>query len=41
LFIAKGIIDAHGGTIEAGRADSGGAKVSFTLPAGTPSYLED
>lgn len=41
LFIAKGIVDAHGGTIEASRADSGGAKVSFTLPAGTPSFIEE
>jgi hypothetical protein len=41
LFIAKGIVDAHGGTIEAARADSGGARVSFTLPAGTPSFIED
>ncbi len=40
LFIAKGIIEAHGGTIEAGQADSGGAMISFTLPAGTPTYLE-
>lgn len=41
LFIAKGIVDAHGGTIEAGRADSGGARVSFSLPAGTPAFIED
>jgi signal transduction histidine kinase len=39
LFIAKGIIDAHGGTIEAGRAPGGGAAVRFTVPAATPDFL--
>jgi signal transduction histidine kinase len=39
LFIAKGIVDAHGGTIEAGSAPGGGASVRFKLPAGTPSFL--
>jgi signal transduction histidine kinase len=38
LYIAKGIIEAHGGTIEAGRAPGGGARLRFTLPAGTPSF---
>ncbi len=38
LFIAKGIVETHGGTIAAGRADSGGAEFRFTLPAGTPTY---
>ena len=39
LYIAKGIVEAHGGTIEAGRApDDGGAVLRFTLPAGTPSF---
>jgi signal transduction histidine kinase len=36
LFIAKGIVDAHGGTIEAGSTDSGGARLRFVLPAGAP-----
>jgi PAS domain S-box-containing protein len=40
LFIAKGIVDAHGGSIEAGNSDSGGAFVRFRLPAGTPSFAE-
>jgi signal transduction histidine kinase len=40
LFIAKGIVDAHGGSIEAGQSDDGGARVVFTLPAGTPSFIE-
>jgi signal transduction histidine kinase len=38
LYIAKGIVEAHGGTIEAGRAPDGGALLRFTLPAGTPSF---
>jgi len=38
LFIAKGIVDAHGGSIEAGRAEGGGARVRFVLPAGTPDF---
>jgi signal transduction histidine kinase len=38
LYIAKGIVEAHGGAIEAGRAPDGGAVLRFTLPAGTPSF---
>jgi signal transduction histidine kinase len=38
LFIARGIVEAHGGSITAGRASSGGAELRFTLPAGTPSF---
>jgi signal transduction histidine kinase len=38
LFIAKGIVDAHGGTIVAGSGSAGGAAVRFTLPAGTPDF---
>ena len=38
LFIVKGLIEAHGGEITAGRAPSGGAQFRFTLPAGAPSY---
>jgi signal transduction histidine kinase len=38
LFITKGLVEAHGGEITAGRAASGGAEFRFTLPAGTPSY---
>ena len=38
LYIAKGIVEAHGGTIEAGHAPGGGARLRFTLPAGTPSF---
>jgi PAS domain S-box-containing protein len=38
LYITKGIVEAHGGTIEAGRASDGGAQLTFWLPAGTPSF---
>ena len=33
LAIARGLVEAHGGRIWAERAPSGGARVSFTLPA--------
>jgi signal transduction histidine kinase len=38
LFIVKGLVEAHGGEITAGRARTGGAEFRFTLPAGVPSY---
>jgi PAS domain S-box-containing protein len=38
LYITKGIVEAHGGTIEAGTAPQGGALMRFTVPAGTPSF---
>ena len=38
LFIVKGLVEAHGGEITAGRAPSGGAEFRFTLPAGAPTY---
>jgi len=39
LYITKGLVEAHGGTITVGRAPSGGAQFRFTLPAGTPSFM--
>ena len=39
LYIAKGIVEAHGGTIEAGQAPSGGAQFQFWVPVGTPSFV--
>ena len=38
LYIAKGIVEAHGGTIGVEQTRSGGALLRFTLPAGTPSF---
>ncbi|GKQ34831.1 ATP-binding protein [Streptomyces sp. A012304] len=39
LYIVKGIVEAHGGTITVGRAPAGGAQFRFTLPVGAPAYL--
>ncbi|MGW4320084.1 ATP-binding protein [Streptomyces sp. NPDC004684] len=39
LYIVKGIVEAHGGTITVGRAPGGGAQFRFTLPVGTPAHL--
>lgn len=36
LFVAKGIVDAHGGRIEVGRSAAGGAQFRVLLPAGEP-----
>jgi signal transduction histidine kinase len=36
LYIVKGLVEAHGGMIEVGRAASGGARFRFTLPEGRP-----
>lgn len=38
LYIVKGLVDAHGGTISVGRAASGGAELRVELPAGTPDF---
>ncbi|MEU3839860.1 ATP-binding protein [Streptomyces sp. NPDC028635] len=39
LYIVKGIVEAHGGTITVGRAQQGGAEFRFTLPVAAPAYL--
>ncbi|MFF4801976.1 ATP-binding protein [Streptomyces sp. NPDC001351] len=39
LYIVKGIVEAHGGTITVGRASQGGAEFRFTLPVAAPAYL--
>jgi hypothetical protein len=38
LFIAKGIVEAHGGAIGASNREAGGALVRLTLPTGAPSF---
>lgn len=38
LYIVKGLIEAHGGTIAVQRAPGGGAEFRFTLPAGGPAH---
>ncbi|MFF2851390.1 ATP-binding protein [Streptomyces sp. NPDC058001] len=39
LYIVKGIVEAHGGTITVGRGPAGGAQFRFTLPVSAPAYL--
>ena len=39
LYIVKGLVEAHGGSVEVRRAPSGGAAFRFVLPAGSPPYL--
>ncbi len=38
LFIVKGLVEAHGGTITVARAPGGGAEFRFTMPAGVPDH---
>ena len=38
LYIVKGLVEAHGGSVEVGSADGGGARFRFVLPAGTPAH---
>jgi signal transduction histidine kinase len=38
LFIVKGLVEAHGGTISVQQAPGGGAEFRFTMPAGTPDF---
>ncbi|MFG2116203.1 ATP-binding protein [Streptomyces sp. NPDC048718] len=39
LYIVKGVVEAHGGTITVGRGPRGGAEFRFILPVGTPAHL--
>jgi signal transduction histidine kinase len=38
LFIVKGLVEAHGGTITVQRAPGGGAEFRFIMPAGLPDF---
>jgi signal transduction histidine kinase len=38
LYIVKGLVEAHGGSVEVGSAEGGGARFRFVLPAGTPAH---
>ena len=40
LYIVRGLVEAHGGTVQVGRSPSGGASLRFALPAGTPEFME-
>ncbi|MEV5482102.1 MULTISPECIES: sensor histidine kinase [Streptomyces] len=39
LYIVKGIVEAHGGSITVGRAPAGGAQFRFSLPVAAPAFL--
>jgi len=41
LYIVKGLVEAHGGSVAVGRAEGGGAQFRFVLPAGTPSFITE
>ena len=41
LYIVRGLVEAHGGRIEVGRAPGGGARFRFVLPAATPTSPTD
>ena len=41
LYIVKGLVEAHGGSVAVGRAEGGGARFRFVLPAGTPSFITE
>ena len=38
LFIVKGLVEAHGGSITVQRAPGGGAEFRFIMPAGLPDF---
>jgi signal transduction histidine kinase len=38
LYIVKGLVEAHGGTITVQRAPGGGAEFRFIMPAGAPDF---
>jgi signal transduction histidine kinase len=40
LYIVRGLVEAHGGRIEVGRAPGGGARFRFVLPAATPDFAD-
>lgn len=41
LYIVKGLVEAHGGSITLDRSPAGGALFRFVLPAGTPDFLTE
>jgi PAS domain S-box-containing protein len=41
LYIVKGLVEAHGGSVGVDRAPGGGALFRVLLPAGRPPYEED
>ena len=41
LYIVRGLVEAHGGTVAVETAPGGGARFRFRLPAGSPPFAED
>lgn len=41
LYIVRGLVEAHGGTVQVGEHDGGGARIEVLLPAGEPEHLRD
>lgn len=39
LYVVRGLVEAHGGSVQVGRAPAGGAEFRFTLPAGVPEHV--
>ncbi len=39
LFIVKGLVEAHGGSIVVGQAPGGGAEFRFMMPVGAPDHV--
>ena len=41
LYIVRGLVEAHGGTVAVESAPTGGARFRFRLPAGSPQFAAD
>ncbi len=39
LYLVRGLVEAHGGTVRVDRGPAGGAQFRFTLPAGAPEHV--
>ncbi|HEX2176119.1 MAG TPA: ATP-binding protein [Nocardioidaceae bacterium] len=41
LFIVRGLVEAHGGTVWVETAETGGARLRLSLPVGRPEVMDD
>ncbi|WP_347351126.1 ATP-binding protein [Intrasporangium sp.] len=41
LYVVRGFVEAHGGTVTVGDSDAGGARFTVRLPANMPAYVPD
>ena len=39
LYLVRGLVEAHGGSVRVGQGPAGGAQFRFTLPAGVPEHV--